>query len=405
MGKNINRFRRQQQQLAAKPLGTTTAPKISPTIAQKSIARTRQDIKNWNEALNNARKAEDPKFFPLQLLYNEIMIDALLKSQVQNRVNKSLAASFTMNDLKGNGNDEVTALLQNQKWVAAINEAIIESRFYGHSLIELNLVNGILNVTVLPRTNVDPVNGRFYPDYSEDKYIKYREMPEYGTWLLEFGKPGDLGILNSCVPHVLMKRFAQSCWSELCEIFGIPPRVMKTNTQDTGMLRRGERMMQDMGAAAWFIIDTSEDFEFAKGVNTNGDVYGNLIQLCDNQNSMVVSGAIIGQDTKNGNRSKDESAQNVLQDLVDSDLTLIEQEWATIVIPALQALGQLKGDLILAFDKAEDTAQLWKITEGLLRNYDIPPDWINEKFGVPVEPKKQPEQKPLGFNLSPDFFV
>lgn len=401
MTKRANRFKKE---LAVKQTGQTTTPKISPTIAQKSVARTRQDIKNWNEALNNARKAEDPKFFPLHLLYNEINIDALLKSQIQNRINKSLAASFTVSDLKGNANEEMTALLQNQKWVASINKAILESRFYGHSLIEINLVNGVPVVNTLPRTNIDPVNGRFYPDYSEDKYIKYREIPEYGTWVLEFGEPGDLGILNSCVPHVLMKRFAQSCWSELCEIFGIPPRVMKTNTQDPGMLRRGERMMQDMGAAAWFIIDSSEEFDFAKGVNTNGDVYANLIQLCDNQNSMVVSGAIIGQDTKNGNRSKDESAQSVLQDLVDSDLTLVEQEWNSVIVPALQALGIIKGEVALAFDKAEDMGELWKITQGLLNSYDIPEDWINDKFGIPVIAKKQPAQQ-KNFNLSPDFFA
>ncbi|WP_446662918.1 phage portal protein family protein, partial [Flavobacterium psychrophilum] len=35
-------------------------------------------------------------------------------------------------------------------------------------------------------------------------------------------------MLNKAVSHVLFKRFAQSCWSELCEIYGIPPRVLKT---------------------------------------------------------------------------------------------------------------------------------------------------------------------------------
>jgi len=97
-------------------------------------------------------------------------------------------------------------------------------------------------------------------------------MPEYGAWILEFGQPGELGLLNNCVPHVLMKRFAQSCWSELCEIYDIPPRVMKTNTHDRGMVTRAEKMMKDMGSAAWFIIDGSEEFEFAQGVSTNGDV-------------------------------------------------------------------------------------------------------------------------------------
>src|SRR5690606_37976732 len=253
---------------------------ISHQIAPKSVYRTRQDIQKWNQALNLARSVESPKQYPLQLLYNEIVIDALLSSQLENRRLKSLSASFTLSDSNGNANDNLTASLQNKKWVNEINEAIINSRFFGHSLIELNFKNGELEVTLIPRTNVDPVNGFVIPDYQDDiKKIPYRELPEYGTWILEFGKKGDLGLLNSCVPHVLFKRFAQSCWSELCEIYGIPPRVMKTNTHDKGMVSRSEKMMRDMGAAAWFIIDSTEEFQFAQGVQTNGDVYKNLIQL------------------------------------------------------------------------------------------------------------------------------
>jgi len=61
--------------LAAKvTAGQTTKPIFS--VAEKSISRTRQDIKSWNDALNLARKNEDRKWYPLQLLYDEIFMDA-----------------------------------------------------------------------------------------------------------------------------------------------------------------------------------------------------------------------------------------------------------------------------------------------------------------------------------------
>lgn len=34
-------------------------------------------------------------------------------------------------------------------------------------------------------------------------------------------------------------------------------------------------MLREMGAAAAFVIDTTEEFQFAQGVTTNGDVYSN----------------------------------------------------------------------------------------------------------------------------------
>lgn len=400
------RSKLQNMQLAKAESNKTTPTKVSYQIAPKSVSRTRQDIQIWNQALNQARLSENPKFYPLHLLYNEIRIDALLASQIENRRQKCLSTPFIFTDSKGKLNEELTDLLQNQTWVSNLNKAILDSRFYGHSLVEFNYENGNLKTNLIPRVNVDPVNGLVYPDYSEDKFVKYREMAEYNSWILEFGESGDLGLLNSCVPHILYKRFAQSCWSELCEIYGIPPRVMKTNTHDAGMVSRSEKMMRDMGAAAWFIIDQSESFEFAKGVDTNGDVYKNLINLCNNENSMIISGAIIGQDTVNGNRSKDESAQNMLGHLTNSDLTLLEQYWNSTVIPALQAIGVISaGDVIYGYEKTENLQELWKMTTESLQHFDVKPEWIVEKFGIPVEPKKQPSEKgALSLNFG-DFFI
>uniref|UniRef100_A0AA94F2A0 DUF935 family protein n=1 Tax=Flavobacterium columnare TaxID=996 RepID=A0AA94F2A0_9FLAO len=281
------------------------------------------------------------------------------------------------------GKRELTALLQNQIWVNEINKQILNTRYFGHSLIEFAYnEKAELQVSLIPRQNVDPVGGFLYPDYSDDKRINYREIGEFGTWLIEFGDGSEFGLLNNAVPHVLFKRFAQSCWSELCEIYGIPPRVMKTNTNDPVMVKRAEQMMRDMGAAAWFIIDESEKFEFATATVTNGDVYNNLIRLCNNEISMLITGAIIGQDTKNGSRAKDESSQEMLQTLVDSDLSLIEQYWNSVVIPALVNIGVISGEVIFAYDKSENLQELWERAKDAnsFKNMKLDPNWVKEKL-------------------------
>lgn len=384
-------------------------PNYSASIAPKAVARTRQDIASWNRALKMTQLQDNPKWYLLQQLYNEISLDALLTSQYKNRQLKALAERIVLKKNNGEIDEEQTQLLNNAIFTNEINRHILDSKYRGYSLIEFSFdQENELHVDLIPRENIDPINGALYPDYSEDKKILYREASEYGTWLLEFGEKKDLGLLNHAVPHVLFKRFAQSCWSELCEIYGIPPRVMKTNTQDPGMVRRAERMMRDMGSAAWFIIDESEKFEWAQAATTNGDVYKNLINLSDNQISLLFSGAIIGQDTKNGSRSKDESAQEMLQTLIDSDLRLLEQYWNSSVIPALIKLGILKGELTYGYQQTEDLEQLWKMTSEALPYYDVKPDWIKDKFGIEIEGKRQtPQQNTLSLNKGIDdaFFV
>ena len=372
----------------------------------KSISRIRQDVKSWNNYLAIAQ-SEEPKMWPLQLLFNDIFLDAHLASQIENRKQQVFSAGFSLKTAKGEVDEEQTKFLSNLKSYRDLTNQILDSIYFGYSLVELNLnktdFGDRLDVISLPRTNIVPQLGRFLTDYSDDsKFIIYREMPEFGTWILEFNT-GGLGLLNKAVPNVLFKRFAQSCWSELCEIYGIPPRVLTTNTQDTVLLNRAEQMMKDMGAAAWFIIDETEKFEWAQGVSTNGDVYNNLITLCRNEISLLISGAVIGQDTVNGNRSKEEVSQDMLWQLVQSDMKMVESYWNSTIIPALIKIGILKGEVHFEFDPSEDLDQLFKFTQGLLPFKEIDNNWLKEKFGVEVTGDKSPLSN--GLKADNDFFV
>ena len=291
---------------------------------------------------------------------------------------------------------EETSLLQSASFYRTITSAILDSVFFGHTLIELNpLKSGDLDVIVLPRQNIVPERGAILTREDSDISIDYINNSDYGVYLLEFGSDKDYGLLNKAVPHALFKRFAQACWSELCEIYAIPPRYIKTNTQDKDMLDRAEQMLRDMGSAAWFIIDESEQFEFAKGADTNGDVYSNLISLCKEELSLLINGAIMGQDTKNGNRSKEESSFKLLEIITQSDKALISGYWNRVVIPALCKLGILSEGATFKYAKEEDVEKLWSMTKDALQYYDFDPKWIEQTFGLKVEQPKQQQQKQI----------
>lgn len=356
----------------------------------KALSLVRKDVKEWKNAWQNTTAEDDPKNFPLQLIYeNDVMIDALLTSQLENRINKMLKTEYSIKAKKSKErDDEQTDKMTNSIGVRTVLTEIAKSYFLGYSLLEISVIQleggeQELKVYSIPRTNVVPQKGRFYPDVTADKYINYRELTEFGTYILEFDTEG-VGLLNKVVPHVLFKRFALSCWSELCEIFGIPPRTIKTDTQNPKMLARAEKMMMDTGAAAWFIIDESEKMEWGEGVATNGDVFKSLINAENNEISMLISGAIIGQDTVNGNRSKDESAREVLEELVASDLKRIEMLMNATVIPALIKIGFLKSDVVFEFDATEDLDTLWTRTKDTFTDFEVDPEFIRTKFGVQI---------------------
>lgn len=357
-------------------------------IVPKTISRTRADISSWKNALRAADNVENPRRARLQNLYTDILLDAHLTSQIELRMQHSLSVPFVLKR-ESEIDEKNTALLKAARWKNEIDREILWADYRGNSLIELTTENNTLCVTSLPRNNIIPEKGILLLSEDDTTGIDYRNCREYGTWLLEFGSRTNYGLLNKAIPHVLFKRFAQSCWSELCEIYGIPPRFIKTDTQDPEMLSRAEAMLRDMGSAAYFIIDREESFEFAKGADTNGDVYNNLISLCNSEMSLLITGAVIGQDTKNGNRSKEESSIKLLDKIVQADKKTLESYWNGTVIPALVKIGILPEGLTYELQQEEDIEKLWGMTREALPYMDIDPEWMKDKFGIQVTGKKE----------------
>ena len=384
----------------------TTSPRqregLVRKLVPKAISRIRKDLDSWRRALRQADSVDRPRRRELMDLYADVMLDALLTSQVEQRIGRVLSSSFSLKNVSGKVNEEATRSLSEAVWYPLLQRYMLESTFYGHSLVEFALsdTDGI-EVFLLPRQNVVPELGLFLYDSSVDEGEYYREMREYGTYVVEFGSPRNYGLLNKAVPHALFKKFAHSCWSELCEIYGIPPRYIKTNTQDPEMLDRAEQMLRDMGSAAYFIIDTTEEFQFATGVSTNGDVYNNQISLCNSEMSLLISGAQIGQDTKNGNRSKEEVAVEQLEKYVNSDKRQLEDWMNSIVLPALYRLGILPDGLRFSFNSEEDTKELWNRTAQAMQYYEIDPAWIKDKFGIEVTGKRSNGQE-VFFGSAPE---
>lgn len=370
---------------------------------QESIVR--RDIQDWRTARLEATRADEPKQHLLQVLYDEVMLDAKMTSQIGMRINKSQAADWFLK--KGDQNDEdAMQVLTDNGLFDKLVKYIVESQFYSCSLVQFAFDRaGDPDIELVPRANVSPASGMFYPDIYSFECEAYRDRPDFGKWVLEFCPDKlDLGLLNKATPYVLMKKFALSCWSELCEIYGIPPRVLKTNTQDTDMLNRAEAMMREIGAAAYFIIDTEEEFEFAQASSTNGDVYKNFVATCDEQISLLNLGAVLGQDTLNGNRSKEEASTDLMEIIVEADKRKIAYYINKAAIPAMESLGIIPTGLRFEFAKATDTEKLWKMVFQASAYYDFDVEWLKQTFGMEITGPRMMPTDPDGGTLKAGNF-
>lgn len=370
-------------------------------IQTKSMSIMRKDMATWRSALQQATNVDNPKMQKLIEHYSEVMDDLLVDSQIENRWNMTKGSDFTLSDRNSKKvNEDATITLKQAVWLPELIGYILDTLNYGHSLVELTKdEDGTLKLGLIPRQNVIPRKGLMLFDVSDDKGRLYRNEGEYGLWWFEFGKEDDLGKLRKAVPVALFKKFTQSCWAELCEIYGIPPRYLKTDTRDPEMMAAAQSMMRDMGSAAWWIIDQEEELQFANAVGGNGDVYNNFIGHCNSELSLFASGTILGQDTKNGNRSKEEISFKQLKERVKADKKYVEDYMNSVVMHALYRIGIIPDNLIFAFSQEEDLEALWKMVTEASANYEVDPKWISEKFGIKIIGKRKQQT-----NLTADSF-
>lgn len=380
------------------------ASNIASRIVIKPAQLVRRDISDWTTAKRRATNPENPQFGALQELYSNIMVDAHLSSQILLRKSQTLSADFSLLSASGSEDAKATDAIRSLPEFRRIMSEVLDSVFYGYSLIELSVSDGILSVNTIDRRYINPVHGIVYINQGDQSGIPYRDMREFGSSILEF-YDHSLGILDQAVPHVLYKRFAQSCWSEYCEIYGMPPRFIKTNTQDEELRRSYEQMLANVGSGANYVIDTDDEIGFANTNASDGAAYENLIRLCSNELSLLINGAVLGQDTEFGSNSKEKTSAELNSQIINNDIALVEAAMNTTVLPALANLGIIHSGLQFRFQEQEDTAQLFNQTIQAAAFFDIDPEWVKDKFGIEVTGLRSSGTEQLSHNSSLDFFV
>ena len=124
----------------------------------------RRDIASWRTARQEATRADNPKQHRLQVLYDEVMLDAKMTSQIGLRISKSQAADWFLKKGDAN-NEEAMNLLKDTGLFDKLVNYIVESKFYSQSLVQFTFdKEGNPDIELVPRANVSPASGMFYPD-------------------------------------------------------------------------------------------------------------------------------------------------------------------------------------------------------------------------------------------------
>lgn len=328
------------------------------------LERSRRTIQQWLLASNQAEMQRYngniiyPIKHPLQLIYTYILLDPHLSSVIQQRKTRVLSEQFAFVDDQGNIHEEATALLS-KKWFGTIQEGIIDSRFFGYSLLEVQelVENEIKDVKIVNRGNVIPeffavVKNPYNVTAASLIPLEHRNDEDYYILI----DSGTLGILNQVVPQVMTKRTVQSYWSEVATIWGQPAVVLSTDDKD-----QIGKYVQDLSKfiqSRNIVIGTQDKFEVI--ANAAGDpynIFGQLIELTN----LEMSKAIVSQTSTSDEKAyvgSSEVHERIAEELGEEDRGYVTYAINDIVFPKLIALGYpLKGLTFRYLTKEKRTYQ------------------------------------------------
>ena len=369
---------------------------------------TRKDIKNWRDAWQIAINVDSPNRQRLYDIYRDVEVDLHLSGCVGQRTGFVMAKSFKLVDQNGEEDEEALHYFD-QAWFKQLMRYVLEANFWGHSLIELGEVatdgDGCIcfsDVTLIPRKHVIPEYHRVVTDLSQDWHtgIDYHEAP-FSDWLIEAGRPHDLGIYLKAATQTIPKKNMLAFWDTFGEIFGMPMRIARTTSRDKKEIDRLDRMLREAGASLSMVAGQDTEIEFVE--SGKGDAYNVYDKRIERANSEL-SKLVIGQTMTiedGSSLSQSQTHLEVFQNLIEADCDMIRDIVNSQLLPRMARLGFPVKGLRFDWDYAVDyTPEQQKAYEEMvLQHYDVDPSYFEEKYNMPVGERRQTAATP---NTVPD---
>ena len=251
---------------------------VKTKLEKITYLRAIRDMAGWLLALRTAEDLNRPDRRRLYSHYQKIVKDPhviAVTGKVKARCTNS-RIWWKVDGKRADLSHPVNRLLE-KSYFTQLVELMLESKWWGHSLIQLNFLTGGFNpetdegVELVHRPNVRPEYGDILPKAGdESNRIEFRRPP-YTNFLVEIGGRRDLGLLSAVVPEVMFKKHGVSTWADFLEIYGVPPRSIAYDANVTGQREEALKVLEEQGRTSGVAHPKGSEFaihETAKAGNS-----------------------------------------------------------------------------------------------------------------------------------------
>lgn len=345
----------------------------------------RKELNDWVMARYAKYNAEIPRNFPMQELYDDIMLDGHLTGITENRTLRTTNKTYVFT-VDGTTDDKLTEYIKDKEWFESTKEEAHKSTYVGENVIWVTDFEpgNIKAVDIIPRYLLVPERKVILHDINATTGIDYSTINDI-LWSARFYSV--VGLLEKAAVYTILKRHSWGSWDEFEELFGIPIRIAKIASQSETVKNEVAGWLEEMGSAPYGVFPIGTEVEIKENSKTDSfNVFFQKIQALDKELSKLVLHQTMT--TENGaSKAQGNVHENTLGELILSDEKKMLAFLNNKVVPGMRMLGyKIPDNAKIAIEKTKDQKAQIAIDGVLMTNgYVLKKDYLEQTYGVEIE--------------------
>jgi len=313
------------------------------TVTRSQVWKVKVELDTFRQALDLARNPlrYDRKY--LYAIYREVELDDQVIAQGRIACSTIQRAPFEVVRGEGGSDDKALSDRLRKPWFFDLLEVLVKTELWGHSLVEFHPVRDeqgeFCAYTVVPRDHVRPEYGDVLLQVTDSTGVQYRDNKQF-PYVLEIGRPDDLGLYHVVAIPYIRKKYADTDWSLFSERFGSPFLTIKTASRDQRELDAKERMARDFASNGWAILDDQDEINTVTSnyMGTAHRTFMERMRFADEQIAKIINGQTGASDEKAYVGSA-EVHERILNDFNFARMTRIQYFVNFVLFPFLTRMG------------------------------------------------------------------
>lgn len=353
----------------------------------------RKEINDWQAARYAYYQSDIPRFFPMQEVYDDIMLDGHLTAVTEDRTLRTINKDYIFS-IDGIKNDKLTEFIEDQEWFDYVLEEAHKTTYKGEALLWVKVFEKgqIKEVEVIDRGLLVPGQKIILYDINGTKGLDVTDVDD----ILLYAKfYSNIGILEKAAVYTILKRHSWGSWDEFEELFGVPIRIAKVASQSETVKNEVAGWLEEMGSAPYAVFPIGTEIDIKENSKADAfNVFYQKIQALDKELSKLILHQTMT--TENGaSKAQGNVHENTLEEVIKSDKKKMLSFLNKRLVPAMRKLGYpIPDNAKITIEKTKDPEKQIKIDSQLMTNgYVLKQQYVEETYGVEIE-RMPSDQKP-----------